>query len=74
MSILSEFLTKLGVQDDFCIQLHLALSFVRLLCCNDSYIVHYAPVCARSQTSILYDLGFAIRVNYFLWGALHLGN
>ncbi|VFN07749.1 MAG: hypothetical protein BECKG1743E_GA0114224_112872, partial [Candidatus Kentron sp. G] len=23
---------------------------VRLLCCNDSYIVHYAPVCARSRT------------------------
>nr|VFJ55971.1 MAG: hypothetical protein BECKFM1743C_GA0114222_101676 [Candidatus Kentron sp. FM]VFJ59238.1 MAG: hypothetical protein BECKFM1743A_GA0114220_102331 [Candidatus Kentron sp. FM]VFK11209.1 MAG: hypothetical protein BECKFM1743B_GA0114221_101721 [Candidatus Kentron sp. FM] len=32
---------------------------------NDSYIVHYAPVCARSR----YDPGFAIRVNYFLWGA-----
>ncbi|VFN05260.1 MAG: hypothetical protein BECKG1743D_GA0114223_106942, partial [Candidatus Kentron sp. G] len=22
------------------------LSFVQLLCCNDSYIVHYAPVIA----------------------------
>ncbi|VFN06332.1 MAG: hypothetical protein BECKG1743F_GA0114225_112151, partial [Candidatus Kentron sp. G] len=31
--------------------------------------VHYAPVCARSRTSVLYDPGFAIRVNYFLWGA-----
>ncbi|VFM95954.1 MAG: hypothetical protein BECKG1743F_GA0114225_101124 [Candidatus Kentron sp. G] len=39
---------------------------VQLLCCNDSYIVHYAPVIApRSRTKY-----FAIRVNYFLWGAL----
>ncbi|VFN07358.1 MAG: hypothetical protein BECKG1743D_GA0114223_110432, partial [Candidatus Kentron sp. G] len=38
---------------------------VRLLCCNDSYIVHYAPVIApRSRTKY-----FAIWVNYFLWGA-----
>ncbi|VFN01576.1 MAG: hypothetical protein BECKG1743D_GA0114223_102926, partial [Candidatus Kentron sp. G] len=42
------------------------MSFVQLLCCNDSYIVHYAPVIApRSRTKY-----FAIWVNYFLWGAL----
>nr|VFJ59474.1 MAG: hypothetical protein BECKFM1743A_GA0114220_102384 [Candidatus Kentron sp. FM]VFJ60161.1 MAG: hypothetical protein BECKFM1743C_GA0114222_102663 [Candidatus Kentron sp. FM]VFK13692.1 MAG: hypothetical protein BECKFM1743B_GA0114221_102914 [Candidatus Kentron sp. FM] len=34
------------------------LSFVQLLCCNDSYIVHYAPVIApRSLARSLSDLG-----------------
>ena len=37
---------------------------------HDSYIVHYAPVRARSRTGVLYDPGFAIWVHYFLWGAL----
>ncbi|VFN03510.1 MAG: hypothetical protein BECKG1743D_GA0114223_104821 [Candidatus Kentron sp. G] len=27
---------------------YLSQILVQLLCCNDSYIVHYAPVCARS--------------------------
>nr|VFJ61887.1 MAG: hypothetical protein BECKFM1743C_GA0114222_103023 [Candidatus Kentron sp. FM] len=48
---------------------YLSQILVPLVCCNDSYIVHYAPVCARSRTSVLYDPGFAIRVNYFLWDA-----
>ncbi|VFN07318.1 MAG: hypothetical protein BECKG1743E_GA0114224_111831 [Candidatus Kentron sp. G] len=48
------------------------MSFAGLVCCNDSYIVRYAPVCARSRTNVLYDPGFAIRVNYFLWGTLLL--
>ncbi|VFN00040.1 MAG: hypothetical protein BECKG1743D_GA0114223_111091 [Candidatus Kentron sp. G] len=69
MSILSEFLTMLGVQDDFCIQLkeytNLLVFIVQLLRCNNSYTVHYALVIApRSRTKY-----FAIRVNYFLSGA-----
>ncbi|VFM96275.1 MAG: hypothetical protein BECKG1743D_GA0114223_101812 [Candidatus Kentron sp. G] len=57
--------TQLGSARQFLHTAHLALSFVRLLRCNDGYIVHYAPVIApRSQTKC-----FAIRVNYFLWGA-----
>ncbi|VFN07400.1 MAG: hypothetical protein BECKG1743D_GA0114223_110532 [Candidatus Kentron sp. G] len=29
---------------------YLSRILVQLLCCNDSYIVHYAPVRARSRT------------------------
>ncbi|VFM96279.1 MAG: hypothetical protein BECKG1743F_GA0114225_101414 [Candidatus Kentron sp. G] len=45
---------------------YLSRILVRLLCCNDSYTVHYAPVRARSRTNVLYDPGFAIRVNQSL--------
>nr|VFJ66708.1 MAG: hypothetical protein BECKFM1743A_GA0114220_104233 [Candidatus Kentron sp. FM]VFK07693.1 MAG: hypothetical protein BECKFM1743B_GA0114221_1004813 [Candidatus Kentron sp. FM] len=34
MSILSEFLTMLGVQDDFCIQLNLLVFIVQLVRCT----------------------------------------
>ncbi|VFN00395.1 MAG: hypothetical protein BECKG1743D_GA0114223_101897 [Candidatus Kentron sp. G] len=44
MSILSKFLTKLGVQDDFCIQLKeytkLLVFIVQLLRCNNRRIVN----------------------------------
>ncbi|VFN00449.1 MAG: hypothetical protein BECKG1743F_GA0114225_104882 [Candidatus Kentron sp. G] len=50
MSILSEFLTTLGVQDDFCIQLKEHTSLLVLLpCflrCNNRRIVNYVTVIA----------------------------
>ncbi|VFM98670.1 MAG: hypothetical protein BECKG1743D_GA0114223_100772 [Candidatus Kentron sp. G] len=64
MSISSEFLTMLGVQDDFCIQLkeytNLLVFIVQLGRCNNSYIVHYAPAArlesGRKSRAIRYIL------------------